>query len=90
MFPATRFKGRKIAVFGLARSGLACAAALKAGGADVVAWDDGADARNDAAAAGIPLGDLAAADFQPFSALVLSPGIPLTYPAGHCLAPPWH
>jgi UDP-N-acetylmuramoylalanine--D-glutamate ligase len=83
MFPATRFKGRRIAVFGLARSGLACAAALKAGGADVVAWDDDADARNDAAAAGIPLGDLAAADFQPFSALVLSPGIPLTHPGPH-------
>jgi UDP-N-acetylmuramoylalanine--D-glutamate ligase len=83
MFPATRFKGSKIAVFGLARSGLASAAALKAGGADVMAWDDGAAARGEAAAAGIPLGDLAAADFRQFSALVLSPGIPLTHPRPH-------
>jgi UDP-N-acetylmuramoylalanine--D-glutamate ligase len=83
MFPASRFNGSKIAVFGLARSGLACAAALKAGGADVVAWDDGADARDTAAAAGIPLGDLAAADFRRFAALVLSPGIPLTHPRPH-------
>jgi UDP-N-acetylmuramoylalanine--D-glutamate ligase len=83
MFPATRFKGRRIALFGLARSGLACAAALVAGGAEVVACDDGADARAAAAAAGIPVGDLAAADFGEFSALVLSPGIPLTHPRPH-------
>ena len=64
MFPATRFKGRRIALFGLARSGLACAAALVAGGAEVVACDDGADARAAAAAAGIPIGDLARRRFR--------------------------
>ncbi|MET0483363.1 MAG: UDP-N-acetylmuramoyl-L-alanine--D-glutamate ligase, partial [Aestuariivirgaceae bacterium] len=83
MFPATRFKGRRIAVFGLARSGLASALALQAGGADVTAWDDGEEARSEAAAAGIPLGDLSQADFAGFEALVLSPGVPLTHPRPH-------
>jgi len=40
MFPARRFAGKKVALFGLARSGEACAAALMAGGAAVTAWDD--------------------------------------------------
>jgi UDP-N-acetylmuramoylalanine--D-glutamate ligase len=83
MFPATRFRGKRIAVFGLARSGLSCALALEAGGADLAAWDDGEEARSEAAAAGIPLRDLARADFSEFSALVLSPGIPLTHPRPH-------
>jgi len=83
MFPATRFKGRKIAVFGLARSGLASALALQAGGADIIAWDDGEEARREAAAAGIPLRDLSHADFSGFATLVLSPGIPLTHPRPH-------
>ena len=33
MFPVTTFKGQKVAVFGLARTGIAAALALKAGGA---------------------------------------------------------
>jgi UDP-N-acetylmuramoylalanine--D-glutamate ligase len=83
MFPATRFKGRRIAVLGLARSGLASAQALQAGGAEIAAWDDGEEARREAAAAGIPLRDLSRADFSAFTALVLSPGIPLTHPRPH-------
>jgi UDP-N-acetylmuramoylalanine--D-glutamate ligase len=83
MFPATRFKGRRIAVLGLARSGLASAQALRAGGAEIAAWDDGEEARREAAAAGIPLRDLSQADFSAFTALVLSPGIPLTHPRPH-------
>jgi UDP-N-acetylmuramoylalanine--D-glutamate ligase len=83
MFPATRFKGRRIAVLGLARSGLASAQALQAGGAEIAAWDDGEEARREAAAAGIPLRDLSQADFSAFTALVLSPGIPLTHPRPH-------
>ena len=33
MFPAHSFKNKKVALFGLARSGLACAEALRLGGA---------------------------------------------------------
>ena len=40
MIPITEFKGRDVAVFGLARTGLAAARALAAGGARVHAWDD--------------------------------------------------
>ena len=44
MFPAASFKGKQVAVFGLARSGLACVEALRLGGAVVHAWDDSAPA----------------------------------------------
>ena len=44
MIPVTSFAGKTIAVFGLGGSGLACCHALKAGGAEVIAGDDNADA----------------------------------------------
>jgi UDP-N-acetylmuramoylalanine--D-glutamate ligase len=83
MFAARGFEGRRVAVFGLARSGLACAEALRAGGAEVHAWDDSAGAVATAQAAGAPVGDLREADFAQFDALVLSPGVPLTHPSPH-------
>lgn len=36
MIRCTTFAGRKVAIFGLARSGIAAGTALAAGGADVV------------------------------------------------------
>ncbi|HEY2186841.1 MAG TPA: UDP-N-acetylmuramoyl-L-alanine--D-glutamate ligase, partial [Xanthobacteraceae bacterium] len=54
MIRATTFAGKKVAVFGLGSSGLASASALLAGGADVIGWDDGADAVAKATSAGIP------------------------------------
>jgi len=83
MFPARRFEGRRVAVFGLARSGLACAEALRAGGAEVLAWDDSEAAVTTARAGGAPVADLREADFTQLDALVLSPGVPLTHPAPH-------
>jgi UDP-N-acetylmuramoylalanine--D-glutamate ligase len=83
MIPATTFKGQAIAVFGLGGSGLATCRSLMAGGATVAAWDDGAGARDNATAAGIPLVDLTSADWTEFSALVLAPGVPLTHPEPH-------
>lgn len=83
MIPITCFEGRTVAVFGLARSGLAAARALIAGGAHVAAWDENAGARATAAAEGLDLVDLAAADWSAFAALMLSPGVPLTHPAPH-------
>lgn len=38
-------KGKPLAVFGLGLSGLASAKALKADGADIVAWDDDEEKR---------------------------------------------
>jgi UDP-N-acetylmuramoylalanine--D-glutamate ligase len=83
MIPVTVFAGRKVAIFGLGGSGLASASALLAGGADVIGWDDGADAVAKATSAGIPTADLNEIDWSRISALVLAPGVPLTHPAPH-------
>jgi UDP-N-acetylmuramoylalanine--D-glutamate ligase len=77
MIAAHHYRDQKVAVFGLGRSGLACARALAAGGAQVVAWDDSADRR---AAVPLPLEDPAATDWTKVAALVLSPGVALDHP----------
>ena len=73
MIPITEFKGRDVAIFGLARTGLAAAKALTAGGARVCAWDDNDVARANAEAAGVPVTDINSRDWRSFAALVLSP-----------------
>ena len=83
MIRITTLAGTRVAVFGLARSGISTARALLDGGAEVAAWDDGEAARAAAQADGIPLADLRSADWSSFRALVLSPGVPLTHPAPH-------
>lgn len=83
MIPVHVFKGRRVAVFGLGRTGLATIRALQAGGADVSAWDDSAAARAAAEAQGFVLDDLNRRDWGDIAALVLSPGVPLTHPAPH-------
>ncbi|WP_084418121.1 UDP-N-acetylmuramoyl-L-alanine--D-glutamate ligase [Henriciella litoralis] len=85
MIPITEYAGRDVAVYGLGRTGLAAARALKAGRARVHAWDDNEASRAKAEAEGIPLSDLNKRDWQSFAALVLSPGIPLTHPQPHRL-----
>ena len=83
MTPLTAFAGRHVALFGLGSSGLVAAAALLAGGATVAAWDDTEASRAKAAAAGVPLVDLHAADWSMFQSFVVAPGVPLTHPAPH-------
>jgi UDP-N-acetylmuramoylalanine--D-glutamate ligase len=83
MTPVTSFAGKKVAVFGLGGSGLASARALQAGGADVIAGDDGAEKLAEAEAAGIATADLRTISWAGISALVLTPGAPLTHPAPH-------
>ncbi len=83
MIPVTTFAGRRVAVFGLGGSGLATASALIVGGAAVTAWDDNPDRIAQAAAKGIPVGDLRDLDWAAVAALVLAPGVPLTHPAPH-------
>jgi UDP-N-acetylmuramoylalanine--D-glutamate ligase len=83
MIRATTFAGKCAAVFGLGASGLAAARALLAGGAEVAAWDDNPASREAARRAGIPLLDLSQADWSPFAALILAPGVPLTHPRPH-------
>jgi len=75
MITASPYHGQKIGVFGLGKAGEASVAALKAGGAEVFAWDD-------------KLQEFA--DFQHYknwpwdslSVLVLAPGIAKTHPCG--------
>lgn len=83
MFPASTFKGKKVAIFGLARSGMSCAVALGLGGAEVCAWDDSEPAAEKARAEGLPVTNLHTVDFKSLAALVLSPGVPLTHPEPH-------
>ncbi len=82
-FSTTIFAGEKFAVVGLGRNGLPAALALRAMGADVVAWDDGEAARTQAVLAGLTVAEPAMAGL---TALVLSPGIPHTLPKPHPLA----
>ncbi len=84
MIPVRGYAGHKVAVLGLGRSGLPSVAALLAGGAEVIAWDDGAPARDKAEAAGVRLADLTRSGaWEGVKALIVSPGIPHLYPAPH-------
>jgi UDP-N-acetylmuramoylalanine--D-glutamate ligase len=83
MIPVTSFAGKTVAVFGLGGSGLASCHALRAGGAEVIAGDDGADRLAEASKAGFITADLRTVSWANFSALVLAPGVPLTHPVPH-------
>jgi UDP-N-acetylmuramoylalanine--D-glutamate ligase len=83
MTPVTVFRGKTVAVFGLGSSGLATCAALAAGGAKVVVWDDQAAKIADAQAKGYAAEDLHALDWSAVTALMLAPGVPLTHPKPH-------
>jgi UDP-N-acetylmuramoylalanine--D-glutamate ligase len=76
------FEGRKVAVLGLARSGRAAATALAAGGAEVLAWDDSDNTRV-AVAGDVSLTDPVTIDWREVAALMLSPGIPHSFPEPH-------
>lgn len=91
MIPVQGVSGERIAVLGLGRTGRSAAAALAAGGAEVVAWDDGPAGREAAEAEGIALRDLTRPDaLHDVALLVVSPGIPHLYPAPHpAIAAAW-
>jgi len=83
MIPITVFAGRKVAVFGLGKSGLLSAGALIKGGAEVIVYDDNETMRSEAASAGLNVQNLHEADWSAIAALVLAPGVPLTHPTPH-------
>ena len=58
MFAASTFKDKRVAMFGLARSGISCALALQDGGAMVFAWDDSEPAQEKARAEGVNVTNL--------------------------------
>lgn len=77
-------KGKTIAVFGLARSGLATVRAALAGGAErVFAWDDQPASRDKAGALGASIAESRDWPWQTIASLVLAPGVPLTHPKPH-------
>lgn len=76
MIVSSAFAGRRYAVLGLARSGLATVEALAASGAWVIAWDGKEEAR--AAVAGkAVLGDPMEMPLAGLDAIIVSPGVPL-------------
>ncbi len=83
MIPLTFAKDRRYAVLGLARSGLAAAEALAAAGARVAAWDDSPAARARAETQGIATQTLDGLAWKEMDGLVLSPGIPHSFPIPH-------
>ncbi len=86
MISCEGYATKHVAVVGLGQSGLAAARALCRSGARVLAWDDGEAARAAAEAEGIPVRDPSRIDWASQDALVLSPGIPHTYPTPHAAA----
>ena len=83
MIPAGAFANKTVAVFGLARTGLGAVRALVAGGTRVIAWDDNAVARDLGGQEGAELMPWREWPWEQISALVLSPGVPLTHPKPH-------
>ncbi len=77
MITSRAFAGRRYAVLGLARSGLASVEALVASGAGVTAWDDRESARDDAMALGADIADPMNLDLVGFAGVVVSPGVPI-------------
>lgn len=81
MIPVIGVQGQTIAVLGLGRSGLSAARALKAGGAQVICWDDNPAARSRSEEEGFTCNAFTSVeDFEAVARLVVSPGIPHLYP----------
>jgi UDP-N-acetylmuramoylalanine--D-glutamate ligase len=83
---AQSFNGQEVVVLGLGRSGLSAAKALKEGGAIVHAWDNAETARKVALEQGIALTKPEGLNWSKVAGLILSPGVPLHFPAPHPLA----
>ncbi len=76
MIASPAFRGRRYAVLGLARSGLATVEALVASGAEVTAWDKSEKARGKVAGT-VRLADPLEIDLSGYDGVVVSPGVPL-------------
>ena len=76
MITSPVFAGKRYAILGLARSGMATLDALHASGAELLAWDNQEHLRKKAEDKA-DIGDLLAADLDGFDAIIVSPGVPL-------------
>lgn len=76
MITSDAFRGKRYAVLGLARSGLATVAALVSSGAEVLAWDEREEARAQVPQ-GVTLADPLKTDLAGYDGVVVSPGVPI-------------
>ncbi|MEM7170738.1 MAG: UDP-N-acetylmuramoyl-L-alanine--D-glutamate ligase [Pseudomonadota bacterium] len=86
MIDLGHLKGQTIAVFGLGLSGRATVTALTRAGVEVWAWDDQESRRDQLKTVGTEAVNLYEADWQKVDALILSPGIPHSFPTPHPIA----
>ncbi|MES2493937.1 MAG: UDP-N-acetylmuramoyl-L-alanine--D-glutamate ligase [Pseudomonadota bacterium] len=90
MIVSGAFSGKRYAVLGLARTGLAAVRSLRASGAQVMAWDSREDPRTALAAEHgnqVEVADPVIADLTGFDGVVVSPGVPLNrHPIGEAAA----
>lgn len=82
MILATPYDGKTVGVLGLGKAGAAAVAALTAGGARVVVWDDtpGSEALQAVQHAQVKAMQPSQWPWESLAAMVLSPGIPYTHP----------
>ncbi|MGB1235399.1 MAG: UDP-N-acetylmuramoyl-L-alanine--D-glutamate ligase [Planktomarina sp.] len=83
MIPVTGYRGQKVVVLGMGRSGLTAAKALQAGGAEVTCWDDGEAGRARAVESGFDCQNPTKGGLNGAVCLITSPGIPHLYPKPH-------
>lgn len=77
---------KTVAVFGLGKSGMALVRELKQRGIHIIAWDTNPDKQEQALSYGAVVKNLIDIDFSSVDFLVISPGIPHTYPKPHIIA----
>lgn len=76
MIISNAWRGKRYAVLGLARSGAATVAALRASGAEVTAWDSN-EATRATCVNGVDLADPLTLDLSGYVGVIVSPGVPL-------------
>ncbi len=84
MIPVKGYSGKRVGVLGLGRTGLATAAALQAGGATPICWDDSPASRALAEVEGYEVEDIMRPrEAAALDLLITSPGIAHLYPEAH-------
>ena len=76
MIISSAFAGKRYAILGLARSGMAALECLHANGAELLAWDNREELRESVADKAI-IADPLISDLRGYDAIVVSPGVPL-------------
>lgn len=76
MIVSSAFAGKRYAILGLARSGMAVLESLHASGAELLAWDNREELRDSVADKAL-IADPLESDLTGYDAIVLSPGVPV-------------